>query len=91
MHNVPFEWFTATMEAQGGRCAICRITLERKGRKNKRNMMCIDHDHATGAVRGILCGHCNIALGYFEERQESLSAAITYLATHASSPLTGSV
>lgn len=37
---------------QGGRCAICR------GRpKSKR--LAVDHDHGSGAVRGLLCSRCN--------------------------------
>ena len=41
--------------------------------------LCIDHCHETGAVRGILCGLCNKALGQARDSVEVLSNLITYL------------
>jgi hypothetical protein len=43
------------LEAQGGGCAIC-------GAKPKTRRLHVDHDHATGKVRGLLCHRCNRAL-----------------------------
>lgn len=46
------EQYDELLRRQGGRCAICR------GRpKSKR--LAVDHDHKTGAVRGLLCSRCN--------------------------------
>lgn len=42
---------------QGGVCAIC----QRKSSDGKH--LCVDHDHVTGVVRGLLCGKCNSAIG----------------------------
>lgn len=39
----------------------------------------IDHDHLTGAVRGVLCRPCNLGLGYFRDNPRVLVSAITYL------------
>jgi hypothetical protein len=58
--------------AQGDRCAICR------GRPPRH----IDHDHASGNVRGVLCGPCNMGLGQFQDKPELLRAAARYLARH---------
>jgi hypothetical protein len=51
-------------EAQGGVCAICG-----EARPEARTLH-VDHDHATGAIRGLLCFRCNNALGDFREEYE---------------------
>ena len=67
--------YAELLERQGGVCAICRQPESVPGRS-----LAVDHDHATGAVRGLLCGRCNRALGYFRDDPALLAAAITYLA-----------
>jgi len=53
--GVTDEAYEALLEAQGGGCAIC-------GAKPKTRRLHVDHDHATGKVRGLLCHRCNRAL-----------------------------
>ena len=62
------------VDAQGGRCAICADLFEGQYRSK-----CIDHDHETGQIRGILCRRCNIMLGHARDRVDILAAAISYL------------
>jgi hypothetical protein len=47
--------------------------------------MCVDHDHATGRVRGILCRNCNCGLGLAEDKPKIIESLIAYLerAQHA--------
>ena len=59
------------LRQQGGGCAIC-------GEKDF-DALCIDHDHATGRVRGMLCGKCNFGLGFFRDNVLYLQQAIRYL------------
>lgn len=69
----------AMLEAAGYKCEICdrEVLLPTAGcGKDNAN---IDHDHSTGKVRGILCGHCNKGLGHFLDSKELLSRAISYL------------
>jgi hypothetical protein len=39
----------------------------------------VDHDHATGAIRGIVCNNCNMALGLVDDSVERLEDLIGYL------------
>ena len=63
---------------QGGRCAICRHEIETTNDRG-RFSVCVDHDHSTGRVRGLLCNHCNRGLGMFLDNTEYLQNAIEYL------------
>jgi hypothetical protein len=66
------EVYDAMMSGQQGCCAICRLPIT--GRIH------IDHDHATGRVRGILCYGCNVGLGFFNDSIVLMKGAIAYLA-----------
>lgn len=57
-----------------GPCEICGT-----GTNGIERRMCIDHDHATGRFRGVLCHNCNMALGQFGDSEERLKQAIDYL------------
>ena len=57
------------VDQQGGTCAICRT----------KPAVHVDHDHATGLIRGVLCFGCNRGLGKVKDDPEVLRAMITYL------------
>lgn len=67
---------------QGGRCEACR-TAAPKGRYGN---WCMDHNHKTGALRGVLCSPCNTVLGMCEEDPERLSGLIKYLEKYNAAP-----
>ena len=53
--------FRALWNTQHGRCAVCRTPLVLK-----RGGYAIDHRHADGRVRGLLCQRCNVLVGHLE-------------------------
>lgn len=57
-----------------GFCFICGITQD----KLKRGL-CVDHDHKTGKIRGLLCSPCNFILGFAKDEIEILTNAVAYL------------
>jgi len=59
-----------------GECQICRQP------HTPSNLLCVDHDHETDQVRGLLCDHCNSALGFVEEDKQILSAMAAYIDRH---------
>ena len=60
-------------ERQAGLCRICGV------RPRKGTNLHVDHDHETGAVRGLLCFKCNNAIGLFDESHDLFQAAADYL------------
>jgi len=59
---------------QGGACKICRKQIPIDDRNTH-----VDHDHATGRVRGLLCSSCNTGLGKLGDNEQGLLRAIAYL------------
>jgi hypothetical protein len=59
------------LEAQDGACMFCRRTPEELGI----DFLCVDHDHATKAVRWLLCHGCNTGIGSFRENANVLRTA----------------
>lgn len=59
---------------QRWRCAVCERKAYPRGSR-----LVVDHNHATGEVRGLLCQPCNSALGLMGEKAERLVAAAKYL------------
>lgn len=68
-YGISAETFDRMFEDQGGRCAICR----------QRAADCVDHDHATGKIRALLCMHCNAGLGLLRDDPSLLRGASAYL------------
>lgn len=65
--------YDVLLEAQGGVCPICGAL------EPKPYGFHVDHDHKTGAVRGLLCGNCNTACGLVQDDPVRLRAAADYL------------
>lgn len=70
------EQYRTMYREQGGLCLICK-----KPERTARNrLLCVDHDHETGHVKGLLCSHCNRGLGLFGDDPRVLRLAADYVA-----------
>lgn len=80
LYGLSVEQYDAMLSAQNGQCALCETT-EAGVKGVRHNTMVVDHCHATGKVRGLLCGSCNIWLGNLEEllRRAPLEKLLNYL------------
>lgn len=73
-YGLTVDQYDALLLQQGGGCAICGNT-ESLGN----GALHVDHDHATGLIRGILCQPCNTGLGKFRDSEALLLRAVAYL------------
>lgn len=72
-YGISAREYNAILQMQGGVCAICGC---RPGKKR----FPVDHDHQTGAVRGVICKRCNHdLLGAAHDDVELLRRAVAYL------------
>jgi hypothetical protein len=76
-YGITLDQYDSMLRSQGRLCAICG-TSEPKGR----GAFNVDHDHDTGAVRALLCHHCNTGLGAFQDNPLLLAEAASYLRKH---------
>jgi hypothetical protein len=81
-YGVSPEVFLEMFTRQNGRCAICLDPISDAPNLTSEERCHIDHDHETGAVRGLLCNRCNRGLGQFKDDLTRLKGAVAYLTSH---------
>ena len=69
--------FKALYDAQNGLCGICEKPMDFLGKHT-----CLDHNHKTGIVRGVLCLRCNLGIGHMRDDVSLMRAAVAYLEKH---------
>lgn len=67
--------YDSLLHKQANGCAICGATNFYQGRTR----LGVDHDHKTGAVRGLLCHQCNFGIGGLKDSPDLMRRAIAYL------------
>jgi hypothetical protein len=75
-YNLSTEEYEYISFKQGHKCAICG-TKSTNGRR-----LSVDHDHSTGAIRGLLCQACNSGIGQLKDDPDVVIKAYNYLVIH---------
>jgi len=73
-YGITLARFNQMMINQNHECAACRVEWIEWEKQ-----FAVDHDHATGQVRGLLCQGCNVALGHIREDPKRLAGLVEYL------------
>ena len=66
------EDYLLLAEKQNNKCAAC-------GGPPNRMSFCVDHDHETGRIRGLLCTNCNLALGNVKDNLDNALGFVRYI------------
>lgn len=72
LYGIGPEEYRAIFDRQGNACAVCKTGFPEATSH-------VDHDHASGRVRGILCSQCNVALGMLQEDEARILALAAYI------------
>lgn len=80
-YGITQEEYDTKLNFQNGCCAICSRVLDGSSRDAT---PCVDHNHTTGKIRGLLCRPCNQAIGCLQDKSYLCQLAATYLNIHDS-------
>ncbi len=73
--GITLEQYRAMFDQQKGLCAVC-------DRPSPDKALAVDHDHVTGEVRRLLCGNCNVAVGFVQESPRIAIRIADYLESY---------
>lgn len=76
-YGITIEEWDEMYTRQEHKCAICSTDVPVGN-----GLLHVDHCHKSGKIRGLLCHHCNVALGSFKDDIDILRKAIKYLEKH---------
>jgi hypothetical protein len=77
-YGITLQQYQEMIERQNYKCLSCDIDLKQLQTKD----VCVDHDHLTGKVRGILCQACNNSLGRLGEDPDKIYKLAIYARTY---------
>lgn len=80
-YGISLEKYQEMLREQNGVCAICERP-EKAIWRGMKTSLAVDHNHATGECRGLLCQKCNRALGLLEENRHSVERLLAYIAKY---------
>ncbi len=79
-YGITLKQYQDLFISQDNRCGICGKYQEKNPSRSQ--VFHLDHDHASGKVRGILCQPCNLGLGLFKDNIQTLENTVSYLKKH---------
>jgi hypothetical protein len=71
LYKISSQEYDLMVDNQNGLCALCGNVPNKQ--------LCVDHDHISGKIRGLLCYRCNNMLGHVNDDINLLQKAIEYL------------
>lgn len=77
-YGITLEEYNGILQLQHHKCAGCGV----EARNAQRQKLYVDHCHVTNKIRGLLCQHCNTALGMVKDNTETLINLVSYLNEH---------
>lgn len=77
-YGIDVNEYQRIYDLQDGRCAICEKKNIEVAKNHKKNLS-VDHCHASGKIRGLLCDSCNRGLGLLGDDAINLFRAFLYL------------
>jgi len=83
-YGIDLEQYEILWKIQEGRCSICHKTEAEATKSGFR--LSVDHDHATGKIRSLLCISCNGVLGQSKDNPVRLLECVAYLKSHGIEP-----
>jgi len=81
---IDLKEYSRMLLEQNSLCAICKRPERRIEKSGTSADLCVDHDHRTGRVRGLLCRTCNSMLGLANDDIDILLSGAVYLEKHKS-------
>jgi Autographiviridae endonuclease VII len=89
-YGLSFDFIRGLYSKQRGYCAFCgeRLPLLTDHKRNGLTM-CLDHNHTTNDVRGLVHRNCNILIGYFERIPVAIEVATAYIRSSTGTKITG--
>jgi hypothetical protein len=85
-YGISLETYNRMLDRQSGGCAVCGITPENITSGVLKTTLAVDHNHTTNKVRGLLCFHCNIAIGHARDSIDTLLRMVDYLKLYENQP-----
>jgi len=78
-YGITLEQYNIMIKNQNNTCCICKDVSRQDVRQDTIVALAVDHNHQTGAIRGLLCSKCNVGLGYLKDSISIISKGIVYL------------